>query len=768
MPGENEKPNNVTYHGRRKEAPNTTPIVSRFASRWVLMDDGVLVETKLHPPRARAEWVERTELLQRLASSTAKLILVEAPAGFGKSTLVAQWCAHPGQNRNFAWVSVDAADNDAVRLWGHIGYALQRACPELRLRDVLRQLGTQASDLRGSLLPTLVNELAELASPVALVLDDYHLISNRTCQDQLDFVLPHLSQMTQIVLITRVDPPLPLGRLRAVGDLLEIRVPELRFAPPEAAALVRAVSAVQLDQTDLADLLRRTEGWPAGIYLAALSLRGHPSPRSFVGQFTGDNRFVGDFLAQEVLSRQPSEIRRFLCRTAILDRFTPSLCDAVVGSANAAEIIDVLERENLFLVALDDDRQWFRYHQLFGQMLLSRLVQAEPGIVPVLHRRASEWHQRRGSVEEAIAHALAGDDIASAIDIVARNWTGCVDPGRMHTLRAWLDSIGDDHIRGSAVAAHCAAWCAALSGDSDAVRRWIAVVEAGELAGPLPDAMPSLGFSAALLRGVFGFDGIRVMRESAAAAAGLDTDPASPWYALARTALGAALYLSGAFDAAFAQLSEAIQGDPPIAQVRLLACSVMALVAVERGRLGQAEELAAAARDIIGEDDLSDAPRNAIMYTASGAVAAMQGRLKEAHGYFEHALRAATALFRDQPVGRAGHHAQARAGAIRPGRLRRGGRPPRRGQGGAGIAAGRRAGPADPGRTAREAACQPPARAAAHGAAYRSRGRRAAALAGHAVPPRDRAGAVPVGEHDQDPCTRDLPEARSLHPAGGR
>ena len=346
------------------------------------MDDGVLLETKLHPPRARAEWVKRTELVKRLTSSTAKLVLVEAPAGFGKSTLVAQWCAHPGQNRNFAWVSVDAADNNAVRLWGHIGYALQRACPELRLKDVLRQLGTQASDLRGSLLPTLINELAELASPVALVLDDYHLISNRTCQDQLDFVLPHLSQMTQIVLVTRMDPPLPLGRLRAVGDLLEIRVPELRFAPAEAAALVRAVSAVQLDETDLADLLQRTEGWPAGIYLAALSLRGHPDPHSFIRQFTGDNRFVGDFLAQEVLSRQPGEIRRFLCRTAILDRFTPSLCDAVVGSADAAEIIDVLERENLFLVALDDDRQWFRYHHLFGQVLLSRLCRPSPASCP--------------------------------------------------------------------------------------------------------------------------------------------------------------------------------------------------------------------------------------------------------------------------------------------------------------------------------------------------------------------------------------------------
>ena len=185
---------------------------------------------------------------------------------------------------------------------------------------------------------------------------------------------------------------------------------------------MRGVSAVRLDQTDLADLVERTEGWPAGIYLAALSLRGHPGPSSFIQQFTGDNRFVGDFLAQEVLSRQPSEIRDFLCRTAILDRFTPSLCDAVVGSANAGEIIDILERENLFLVALDDERQWFRYHQLFGQMLLSRLVQTEPDLVPVLHRRASEWHQRWGSVEEAIVHALAGGDVAGAIDVVARNW----------------------------------------------------------------------------------------------------------------------------------------------------------------------------------------------------------------------------------------------------------------------------------------------------------------------------------------------------------
>ena len=206
--------------------------------------------------------MKRTELIHYLASSTAKLILVDAPAGFGKSTLVAQWRAFPGQSRKFAWVSVDAGDNDAARLWWYIGWALQRACPELHVGELLRQLGRQAPDLRGTLLPTLVNELAELASPVALVLDDYHLISNRHCHDQLEFVLLHLPRVTQIVLITRVDPPLPLGRLRAVGDLLEIRVPELRFVASEADALVRAVSAVQLDETDLTNLVQRTEGWP--------------------------------------------------------------------------------------------------------------------------------------------------------------------------------------------------------------------------------------------------------------------------------------------------------------------------------------------------------------------------------------------------------------------------------------------------------------------------------------------------------------------------
>jgi LuxR family maltose regulon positive regulatory protein len=602
-------------------------------------EDGVLLETKLHPPRARQEWVVRAGLIQYLTSSTAKLILIEAPAGFGKSTLVAQWRASPGESRRFAWVSVDPRDDDPVRLWWHIVHALLRACPGLHARDLLQHLRTQAPDVQDSLLPALVNQLAALSGPVVLVLDDYHSISNPACQEQLAFLVTHLPPMTQIALMTRADPPLPLGRMRAAAELAEVRMNELRFAAAEADKLVRAVCGVRLDESDLAILVERTEGWPAGVYLAALSLRGQPSPSRFVRQFTGDNRFVVEFLAEEVLSSQPTQIQQFLRRTAILDRFTPSLCDAVTGLPDVAGIIATLESENLFLVALDGHRQWFRYHQLFGQVLLSWLMEVEPEIVPTLHARASRWHRRHGSVEEAISHALAAGDDAGAIDVLASNWPRIIGPGLTVVFRASMNQIGADRILASPVAAHCAAWCAAVSGELNSLRFWLSVIEAGEHDGPLPDGMRSLQSSAALLRGLFGFGGIRNMRESATIAADLEADPASPWYVLARTALGAAQYLSSEFDAAAVSLSEALQGDLSMALVRKVAYSVTALVATERGRLVQAQELAHAAREIAADGDLGVAPCSILVYTATGAVAVQQGQLEDARADFAQALR---------------------------------------------------------------------------------------------------------------------------------
>ena len=602
----------------------------------------VLIETKFHAPGQRKEWVERRQLIQDLAGTAVKLVLVDAPAGFGKTTLVAQWRAAPAEERSFAWISLDDSDDDPGRLWWHVVRALQRACPDLGGAELLQALAAPEPDITGTVLPLLVNELAALSVPVIVVLDDHHVIKDYSCHDQLAFLLLHLPPSAEIVLITRTGPPLPLARLRAAGEMLEIRARELRFAAAEAASLVRAVAAVDLTEPDLNDLVDRTEGWPAGVYLAALSLRDHPSPSAFIRQFTGDNRFIVDFLAEEVLSRQPAETRHFLARTAILNRFCAPLCDAVVGSSNAAEIIEILERENLFVVPLDDIRQWYRYHHLFAQVLRSELASTEPGMVPSLHNRASAWYRQSGSADQAIRHALAASDVAGAVDLIAHQWYRYVDSGRAQTVRNWMRSLGDDAIAASPLAAHCAAWAAALTGDRESVQRWLPLVAAAQYRGPLPDGIRSMPFSAALVQGTFGFDGIRPMREAAGLAVSLEGNRSSPWYALARTAAAFSLYLSGALEPAAGQADEALLGNPAIAVVRMQALAVKALIAIEEGRLGQAVELASSAREIAARGDagLAEAPLNALGYAATGAVYAAQGRLQEARSELEEALRA--------------------------------------------------------------------------------------------------------------------------------
>jgi LuxR family transcriptional regulator, maltose regulon positive regulatory protein len=609
----------------------------------------VPIETKLHAPNPRAEWMERGELTGYLAGSSVKLVLVDAPAGFGKTTLVAQWRSSALETRPFAWVSLDRSDDDPGQLWWYIVTALHRACPQLDVAAMLAELRVQDPDVTGTVLPLLANELAALPAPVVLVLDDYHVIKERSCHEQIEFLLLHLPPSAQIVLITRADPPLPLARLRAAGEMVEIRARELRFAPAEAAALVQAASEARLSGPDLADLMERTEGWPAGVYLAALSLRGHPSPHDFVREFTGDNRFIVDFLADEVLGRQPGEIRQFLERTSILGRFCAALCDAVTGSADAAKIIETLERENLFLVPLDDNRQWYRYHHLFAQLLRSQLAMADPGSVRSLHQRASAWHRQSGSTEEAISHVLAADDTAGAVDMIARSWFSYLDSGRTATVRGWMRSLGDDRIAAHPLAAHCAAWAAALTGDRETVRRWLPLIETGRSEGRLPDGMQSLRSSAALLRGIFGFDGLQVMHESAVAAADLEGDPASPWYAAARAALGFSLYLSGDPAAAAVPLEDAVQAESSIPVIRMFALTAMGLVAVELGRLSKAQDLAQAATVLAARSGFSAVPQSGVAHIAMGAVYAARGQFAAARSELEPVLESRRRLFGISP-----------------------------------------------------------------------------------------------------------------------
>jgi LuxR family maltose regulon positive regulatory protein len=583
--------------------------------------------------------VERPALIQLLRESLAKLILVDAPAGYGKTTLIAQWRMNASDGRSFAWVTLDADDNDPVRLWTHVVHGLLRARPELGLAPILDILRARQPDIGASVLPVLVNELAALRGRVVLVLDDYHLIRERSCQEQARFLLQHLPPEAQLVLTTRADPPLPLGRLRSTGDMLELRMSDLRFSPAEASVLVLRNAGVQLEETSLTELIARTEGWPAGVYLAALSLRGHPSPADFVHQFRGDSRYIADLLVEEVLNRQPVRIRHFLARTAILDHFSAPLCDAVVESGDAGEIIETLERENLFVVAVDENRGWYRYHRLFAQLLRSQLARSEPDIICDLHRRASAWYRQSGSALEAISHALAAGDIADAVELIVARWSAFADVGRVAVVRGWLDALGDDLIAAHPLAAHCAAWAAALGGDRPSVARWLPVIEAADYPGPLPDGMRSLKSSAAMLRGVFGFDGICAMRESASLAVKLENDPTSPWYALARVGLGFSLYMCGELDAASAALEEALVSEPSMALVRMQALSAMCLVATAQGRLLRAQDLADAARGFSGRGDLGQSPQSAMACLAAGALNAARGQLDAAGDELTRALR---------------------------------------------------------------------------------------------------------------------------------
>jgi len=598
---------------------------------------GVLLASKFHPPDPRREWVPRQPLVHRLAAEDAKLALVHAPAGFGKTIAVAQWRAAEIPSRAFAWVSLDPGDNDPVRLWSHVVSSLERACPSLAREDLSGLLRVRVPDISGRLLPTLVNALAGLRERVVLVLDDYHLVEARRCHEQVESLLASLLPPAKIVIISRTVPPLQVARLRAAGEMTEIGMGELRFTPGEAAGLIGAVAASPLGERDLAELVERTEGWPAALYLAALSLRSRPDPRAFVHEFTRDNRYVADYLLEEVIGRQPEHVVRFLTHTAILDRFTAALCDAVTARKDSAEIIALLERENLFLVALDESRRWFRYHHLLSEALRARLEYRERALAPLLHRRASEWFRTQGSAEEAIDHALATGDGDAAVEVIAAHWYSYINVGRVETVSGWLKALGDHTVAVNPLAAHTAAWIAALSGQSGTVQRLLPVIDASEDGGPLPDGMRSLRSSAALLRATFGFDGIRVMRESAATAIQLEDDPTSPWHVLALTDHGFSLYLSGEPGPAQA-LGRAVLSGVADPSVRLTATSVAALVASAEGRLAEGRALADEALRI-ADDGLRDTPQASLAYLAVAAGLAEEGRLEEARRQLVQALQ---------------------------------------------------------------------------------------------------------------------------------
>jgi LuxR family maltose regulon positive regulatory protein len=611
----------------------------RHSSEATRLPGPDLVWTKLWPPALRAGLMPRASLQSRLQEGVqAKLCLLDAPAGFGKTTLLIQWRAAVGATR-VAWVALDEGDNDPTRFWIYVIEALRTVQPGLGAA-ALQALHQASADPYRAVLPGLLNELNVTGLQLVLVLDDYHLITNPTCHQTLGFFLDHLPAGVHVVLATRADPPLPLARMRARGELAELRAADLQFTHEETSALLNGSMGLQLATGDVERLAERTEGWAAGLVLAGLSLRGRQDPSGFIAAFHGDNRHVADYLAAEVLERQPEAIRRFLLRTSVLERLSGPLCDAVLETEGSTGRLGELERSNLFLVPLDDHREWYRYHHLFAELLRLELDQRDPELVPTLHRRAAAWHQAAGNLDEAIGHASAAGDFPQAGALIAQHWLTYWLGGRQATVARWLDAVPEEAITADPPVAFVAAWIRGFRGASKQdTERWLAAAEDPGYAGPPPDGIGSLAFAIAVARATLVFDDVGRSAAEARRALELAGPEPTPFYWTAQAALGHVLYLSGHREEARPRLEELLERVPASAQPYdvVTALAVLALIAADQDDPSVAS-LARRAVAVMDAQGLSFEPLSGIVYLALGRALARQGELAEAEAQLERAL----------------------------------------------------------------------------------------------------------------------------------
>ena len=439
----------------------------------VASERDVLLATKLHVPRPRPDLVPRPRLAERLDEGLARgLMLVCAPAGYGKTVLLADW-ARRGQ-QPVAWLSLDVGDNDPARFWRHCVAALDQGRPGLAGR-VAPLLGPPAPASYEGLVTALINELAAEpdAGQALLVLDDYHLIDSETVHTSLGFLLEHRPPGLRLVLASRSDPPLALARLRGRGRLAELRAADLRFTADESAALLRQTAAgpgAALPDTAVAALAARTEGWAAGLQLAALSLLGQPDAAGFVAEFTGSHRFVLDFLTEEVLEHQSERVRTFLLETSVLERLSGPLCDAVTGRPGGQELLEQVERAGLFLMPLDEVRGWWRYHHLFADLLRVRLQEEQPGLAARLHRNAAAWYAECGLADDAIRHAVAAGEMTWAARLVEQDFDMVYNVrGEGATIQRWFSAFPADLVQSRPRLLLVQALLMATSGRLDAV-----------------------------------------------------------------------------------------------------------------------------------------------------------------------------------------------------------------------------------------------------------------------------------------------------------
>jgi LuxR family maltose regulon positive regulatory protein len=440
----------------------------------VLDQDSVarpIIATKLYVPKRRRGLVARPKLRERLrVDGDVRLVLVSAPAGFGKTTLLTEWFDVTSEDgTGVAWISLDPSDSEPTMFWACVVSALETVVP---LEPTVRELLDTSPLPTELMIAALVNELVVSTGDVWLVLDDFHAVDNRDIVQGIAALLDRVPSHVHVVISTRVDPDLPLPRWRVRGELVEIRAVDLRFNADEAAAYLNDVAGLGLAQEDVAVLEQRTEGWVAALQLAALSMRGHEDVHGFISRFAGNDRYIVDYLVEEVLQRQPVEVRQFLSQSSVLDRLSGPLCDAVTGGQGGREMLEALERANLFVVSLDDQREWYRYHHLFADALRARTLNDDPARVAVGHQRASEWYERHNLTDDAVRHALAAADFDRATRLIERA-VPTIRRDRDDTLLfSWLRALPTEAVRGSPLLSVFYGYMLMASGDTDAVEAW--------------------------------------------------------------------------------------------------------------------------------------------------------------------------------------------------------------------------------------------------------------------------------------------------------
>jgi len=601
-----------------------------------------LLKTKLYIPPPRPNLVPRPRLIQQLDEGLRlgrQLTLVSAQAGFGKTTLLSDW-AQALQARHsppvpVAWLSLDEGDNDPLRFWAYVVAALQTVQTGVG-QSVLAFLQSPQPAPTDAILVTLINELAEVPGPFCLVLDDYHVIGSPATQAShpihgaLAFLVDHQPPQMHLAIATRADPPLPIPRLRGRGQVTELRVTDLRFLPDEAAAFLNRNAGIDLTTEDVAALERRTEGWVTGLQLAALALQpasaGQEIPSSqgrqdvagFVEAFTGSSRYVLDYLAEEVLQRQAEDVQSFLLETSVLSRLTGSLCDVLTNRQDSKAMLSELEQQNLFLVPLDDERQWYRYHRLFADLLRARLEDALPERVPELHRRASVWYEEQDALDDAVRHALAAGDLARVARMIEAHGMPILMQGELTTLRRWIEALPEEMIQASARICVVHAWVHLLTGQADSVeprlQRAEHLLEMTAAIGRLPADIATIRAYMTAYRG-----DVRLTIEQAQRALDLLGDDDQGARAIVYFVLGGAYLMRGDVALAIDSMTQASVSGQRGGNLHIAVPALNSLAGLQllRGRLRQAQATAQKAIELV------TGPSGRPLAIAAGAISAL-------------------------------------------------------------------------------------------------------------------------------------------------